>query len=205
MKVRILNGAHTAMVPVAYLAGLRLVKEAMDDETVSQFIALLLLKETVTTLDFPEAVSQKYVQDVLDRFRNPLLKHQLISISLNSTSKFVARLLPTFKDYYLSQRELPQNIVFGLSALLRMYKGEFGGEKIELNDDEKVLHFFALNWKKYEDKEMEMNILVGIILSNISIWGEDLTIFDGLVERVSENIISIEEFGISATLKNRSK
>ena len=205
MKVRILNGAHTAMVPVAYLAGLRLVKEAMDDETVSQFIALLLLKETVTTLDFPEAVSQKYVQDVLDRFRNPLLKHQLISISLNSTSKFVARLLPTFKDYYLSQRELPQRIVFGLSALLRMYKGEFGGEKIELNDDEKVLHFFALNWKKYEDKEMEMNILVGIILSNISIWGEDLTIFDGLVERVSENIISIEEFGISATLKNRSK
>ncbi len=202
MKVRILNGAHTAMVPVAYLAGLRLVKEAMDDETVSHFVESLLIKETVTTLNFPDTVTHKYVEDVLDRFRNPLLKHQLISISLNSTSKFVARLLPTFKDYYIAKRKLPPRIVFGLSALIRMYKGEFEDGKIELKDDAKVLNFFTSNWRKYDDKEMEMNTLVGVILSDMSIWGEDLTTYEGFVQAVAENIISIEQIGVLATLKN---
>ncbi|MEP3210555.1 MAG: tagaturonate reductase [Maribacter sp.] len=202
MKVRILNGAHTSMVPVGYLAGLRLVKDVMDDDVVSGFVESLLRRESITTLNFPESVLNKFVEDVLDRFRNPLLKHQLISISLNSTSKFVARLLPSLTDYYIATGSLPQRIVFGLSALIRFYKGEFGGERIELKDDAKILYFFASNWEKYDNKELKMNILVGIILSNTSIWGKDLTKFEGMVETISQNILSIETNGVLATIKN---
>ncbi len=202
MKVRILNGAHTAMVPVGYLAGLRFVSEVMDDSVVSGFVESLLMEETIKTLDFPEAVLQKFVQEVLDRFRNPLLKHQLISISLNSTSKFVARLLPTMTDYYVANAALPRRIVFGLSALIRFYKGEFHGKRIELKDDARVLNIFSSNWKKYDDNNLKLNILVGIILSNTDIWGKDLTSFEGLVEMVSKNILSIENNGVLATLKN---
>ncbi|KKM18406.1 hypothetical protein LCGC14_1666000, partial [marine sediment metagenome] len=132
MKVRVLNGAHTAMVPVAYLSGLRLVSEAMDDADVSSFVNALLVQEVGKTLKFPEMEIESFVSDVLDRFRNPNLKHQLISISMNSTSKFVARLLPTLKDFYASQEKLPERIVFGLTALIRFYEGEWDGKKIEV-------------------------------------------------------------------------
>jgi len=201
MKVRILNGAHTAMVPVGYLGGLKLVDEVMDDKVVSDFVASLLLNETIKTLDFPDTVLVKFVQDVLDRFRNPLLKHQLMSISLNSTSKFVARLLPTFEDYYVSTGKLPARIVFALSALMLFYKGVFNGKKIDLKDDDKVLNFFTSSWKKYENKELDIRVLAGIVLSNYEIWGHDLTRFEGLVETVSQNILSIENNGVIPSLK----
>lgn len=202
MKVRILNGAHTAMVPVGYLAGNRLVKEVMLNQKLSEFIGNLLTSEVSKTLDFSDAVLTKFIADVLDRFRNPILKHQLISIALNSTSKFKTRLLPTFKDYFVSQQQLPKHIVFALSALICLYKGEVNNEKIALKDDDETLQFFALNWKKYLSNAIEVNILVGIILSNASIWGEDLTKFEGLVELVAHNIKQIEATGIVANLES---
>ena len=202
MKVRILNGAHTFMVPVGYLAGIRFVKEAMDDEVVSGFVESLLLEEVAKTLDFPDDVKRKFVADVLDRFRNPLLKHQLISISLNSTSKFTARLLPTLKEYYTNEGKLPKRIVFGLSALIRFYKGQIDRETIPLKDDQNVLDYFASQWKKYDSNELSVKELSQSILSNTSIWKEDLTTLDGLVESVSRNLEAIDNDDIHNALAN---
>jgi len=202
MKVRLLNGAHTSLVPVGYLAGIRYVKEAMDDELISNFVESLLQEEVAKTLDFPESVKQKYIADVLDRFRNPLLKHQLISISLNSTSKFVARLLPTLKDYYSREGKLPEKIVFGLSALIRFYKGEFNGEKIDLKDDQKVLDFFASAYKKLDSEELSLLEVVELTLSNSDIWGQDLSKIDGLTDCVVLNIQNIDCKGVKEALKN---
>ena len=157
MKVRILNGAHTAMVPVGYLAGIRFVNEAMDEPTICDFVEKLLLEEVAPTLNFPSATKYGFVTDVLGRFKNPVLKHQLISISLNSTSKFVARLLPTLMDYLEIEKKLPKRIVFGLSALLLFYKGEFEGSKIELKDDPKVLEFFTIQWERNTKNEIDLH------------------------------------------------
>lgn len=200
MKVRILNGAHTSMVPVGYLAGLRFVDEAMEDSAVSSFVESLLTEEVANTLDFPETVIQKYIADVLDRFRNPLLKHQLISISLNSTSKFVARLLPTFKDYYKGEGKLPKKIVFGLSALILFYKGEFEGDKITLNDDSNVLDFYSLAYKRLDAVELSLAGFVELVLGNNELWGEDLTKFVGLADAITKNIQRIESNGIKEVL-----
>ncbi|WP_400073100.1 tagaturonate reductase [Zobellia russellii] len=200
MKVRILNGAHTSMVPVGYLAGIRFVKEAMENKEVSHFVESLLLEEAAKTLDFPDDVKNKFVADVLDRFRNPLLKHQLISISLNSTSKFVARLLPTLKDYNNAQGKLPKRIAFGLSAMLRFYKGEFNGKSIALNDDKQVLQFFASEWQKVDDGTSSLSTFTNNVLKNASIWGEDLTQINGLENNVSRNIECIETEGVAACL-----
>ncbi len=201
MKVRILNGAHTTMVPVGYLAGIRLVEEAMEDPEVSHFVESLLLEEAAATLDFTEAVKTKFVSDVLDRFRNPLLKHQLISISLNSTSKFVTRLLPTLKDYLEKEGKLPKRIVFGLSALIQFYKGEFNGEKIDLKDDKNVLEFFASSYKKLDSNELTSLEFVELVLKNKMVWGEDLTQIENLAKSVSTHLLHIKKKGIRKALK----
>lgn len=201
MKVRILNGAHTAMVPVGYLAGIRYVKEAMDNNEVSSFVESLLLEEASKTLDFPDYVKNKFVVDVLDRFRNPLLKHQLISISLNSTSKFVARLLPTLKDYQHNEGTLPKRIVFALSALLLFYKGTFNSEQIVLKDDQNVLDFFTSQWKKVDDKEIDINTFVKTVLGNTTIWEENLSQINSLADAVTKNVFQIQEIGVIKTLR----
>ena len=200
MKVRILNGAHTSMVPVGYLAGVRLVKEAMDDNTISGFVESLLKEEAARTLDFPDHVKKDFISDVLDRFRNPLLKHQLISISLNSSSKFTARLLPTLKDYIAVEGRLPERIVFGLSALILFYKGEVDGETIDLKDDPGILEYFASEWKKVSEGDCDVRNLTRNILAASFIWGEDLSQIEGLVASVSKNISDIGERGIRSCI-----
>ncbi|MDT7830353.1 tagaturonate reductase [Pricia sp. S334] len=202
MKVRVLNGAHTALVPVGYLAGIRLVNKVMEDEMFSSFVESLLLEEVAPTLDFPQKIKQKFVADVLDRFRNPLLQHQLISISLNSSSKFSARLLPTLKDYLASEGNLPERIVFGLSALIRFYKGEADGNPIPLKDDPKILSFFASKWKKYDSDFLTLEDLSKSILCNTFIWNEDLTEIDGLAEKVAQNLGRIQSKGIRPALSD---
>ncbi len=201
MKVRVLNGAHTSMVAVGYLAGLRLVKEVMDDATVCGFVESLLLEETCPTMNFPEEVKQRFVKDVMDRFRNPTLKHQLISISLNSTSKFVSRLLPTLKDFQKSRGELPKRIVFGLTCLIRFYKGEFNGIEIPVNDNPEVLAFFKVNWSRLVTDEINIETMVGIILGNSSIWGEDLNGIPELTRTVSDQLNALDKNGVAHVLK----
>jgi len=202
MKVRILNGAHTAMVPVGYLMGIRLVKEAMEDEGICNFIQSLLLEETIKTLDFSERVKEKFVQDVLDRFRNPSLEHRLISISLNSISKFVSRLLPTLKDYQKDQGALPRRIVFAFAAMIRFYKGDWDGEKIEVKDDEFVMEFFQSAWREYGANDIGLPQMVQRILEHPMVWGEDLTKIKGLSKIVSKYLVDIETKGIRPTLKS---
>jgi tagaturonate reductase len=200
MKVRILNGAHTALVPIGYLAGFRTVKEAMENPIIRDFVKSLLIDETISTLDIPEVVKKKFLEDVLDRFYNPFLKHNLTSISLNSTSKFVTCLLPTLKDYYGSEGNLPRRIVFILSALIRFYKGEYNEETIEIQDDKYVIKFFRSVWMDYNSINITLLQMVQTILENSKIWGEDLTLLNGLSESVISDLESIEKNGIKGSL-----
>ena len=94
-KVRILNGAHTMMVLAAHLAGLETVKEAMDDELVFSFMKQGIFEEIVPTLDLPMAELEQFANDVIERFKNPFIKHYLLNIALNSVSKYKVRVLPS--------------------------------------------------------------------------------------------------------------
>lgn len=195
-KVRILNGAHTSLVPVSYLYGIDKVRESLEDPVVGQFIEEAIAKNICPTLDFPEEELIQFSSDVLDRFRNPFLEHQLISISLNSVSKYKTRVLPSVLKFIGMKQELPNYLLFSLAALIVFYKGDRNGTAIMLRDDDAVLDFFKRQWEAHTPSEV-----VHQALSNTSFWGEDLTRQNGLGKAVSAYVDSILSNGMKEALK----
>ncbi len=175
MKVRILNGAHTTLVPYAYLHGLRTVGESIENEEMQQFIRKAIFEEILDTLDLPKEELESFAEDVLERFANPFIRHELQSIALNSIAKFKVRVLPSMLQYWEKNQKWPESLCRGFAALLLFYKGEFKGEKLPLKDDSEVLSFFAKAWKKEHLQDV-----LAIILANQNLWGRDLSRLNGL-------------------------
>ncbi len=182
-KVRILNGAHTAMVPIAYLKGLRTVQEMVEDVFTGDVLRKLVFNEIIPTLDLPESELKSFADDVLERFRNPFIRHELISIALNSVSKFKVRVLPSLLTYIDRKGTLPEILVTSLASLIVFYRGEFNGISIPLNDSPEVLTFFSNAWKKGD-----VNATVHAVLGNVSFWDQDLTQVPGLEKAVSHEV-----------------
>lgn len=155
-KVRILNGAHTSMVPYAMLRGLDTVKSCLDDEFMSNFLKKCVFDEIIPTLDLPKEELIDYANSVMERFSNPFIKHFLASIALNSVSKFKVRVLPSILEYKKRFDKYPENLMKSFAMLIKFYKTDMA------NDDKDVMAFM----KEASTKE---------ILANVSLWDEDLS------------------------------
>lgn len=202
-KVRILNGAHTAMTPVAYLYGLDTVREAVEHPVTGKFINELVFEEIVPILDQPKEELISYAHDVLDRFLNPFIKHYLIDIALNSTSKYKTRNLPSLIDYLKQKDHLPKRLVFSLAALILFYEGKRGDETIDLADDAHVLDVFTSAWNQFNGTKESMLELATKILSDESCWGENLNELPGLTELVADYLFDMKTKGIVQTLEEQ--
>lgn len=195
-KVRILNGAHTSLVPVGYLYGIEKVRESLEDEVVGSFLKDALFEEICPTLDLPTKELEQFSNDVLDRFRNPYLEHALMSISLNSVSKYKTRVLPSVLEYINRKNALPKRLLFSLAALIAFYKGDRNGETIELKDNQEVLDFFKAQWVSSDHDAIVKNVI-----SNVDFWGEDLSQYKGLHQLVSKNLENIIVNGMQKALQ----
>ena len=204
-KVRILNGAHTVMTPVAYLSGLNTVREAVTTANMKEFIEHVIYNEILPTLKFSKTELNQFANDVLDRFRNPYIQHYLSSISLNSIAKFKARILPTLLDYFDQYQKLPTGIVFSLSSLLYFYRGKRENEDISLVDDDEILSFFKELWSNCDGSEVAIEILVSSALSEERIWGLNLTEVPNLKAMVTDYLIKILHSGIKQAIPNKSQ
>ena len=179
-KVRILNGAHTALVPVAYLEGLRTVRESLEDADVGKFIEDTIYSEIIPTLDLAEDELKQFAADVLDRFRNPFIHHELASIALNSVSKFKVRVLPSLLAYKKVKGEWPDNLTYSFASLIMFYNPEVG---CPTNDEEAYCKFFEQVWSAGS-----LEAVVEQTLNQTNFWGEDLTLHPGLVDKVTEQL-----------------
>ncbi len=205
IKVRILNGLHTSMVPVGYLGGVDTVREAIDDEVIGSFLEQLLAQEILPTLNFPGEQLLQYASDTLDRFRNPFIRHQLIDISLNSIAKFRTRVLPSLLQFTKQSRQLPPRIVFAFAALICLYQGKRNGSPFTVRDDASVVSFFQKHWENWTRGALTTQQLVTFVLGKEEFWGRDLRQIDKLVEEVAIQVDRILEIGIQKALKSHPK
>ncbi|MEM9717688.1 MAG: tagaturonate reductase [Bacteroidota bacterium] len=195
-KVRILNGAHTSTVPVGYLYGLESVRESVEHDVVGSFIQQTLFSEIIPTLDLPSEELKAFAQDVLDRFRNPFVHHRLISISLNSISKFKTRCLPSLLTYVEQEGQLPKNLSFSLASLLYFYRGEKEGQPIPLKDTPAVLEYFTQEWTAVENGNQDLETFVEKVLSQEAFWGQSLSSIPELAATIKDHLIQLQAKGM---------
>lgn len=163
-KVRILNGAHTSLVPYAMLEGKDTVKSCIDDPVMYEHIKKCVFDEIIPTLDLPKEELESYANSVLERFGNPYIKHYLSSIALNSVSKFKVRVLPSILEYIKRYDKMPTTLLFSFKKLIEFYKTDM------TNDAPEVVDFM----KNHSTKE---------ILANVELWGEDLSYLAEEIEK----------------------
>ena len=198
-KVRILNGAHTTMVPFSILFGNETVKETVDHEFTGKFIREAVFEEINHTLSLSEEELNSFAEEVFDRFRNPFIKHQLTSIALNSISKFKVRVLPSLLSFQKKYNRLPERLTFAFACLLRFYDGKWQGSTLPVNDSDEVVSEMKMLWELNSYNEIAERIL-----AKEEFWGEDLNEVPRLKDKIVNALELIDSRGIEDGFKEFS-
>ncbi|MDR2804064.1 MAG: tagaturonate reductase [Dysgonamonadaceae bacterium] len=194
-KVRILNGSHTAMVPVALQMGCETVKEAFNEPLVEQFINQMVNEEVLPAIPEDLEELKKFSEKILERFYNPYIKHYLKDISLNSLSKWEARNFPTLKDNVLKLHKEARRTTFSLAALLVLYSGQ-SEVAFTPNDTPEFVDFIQKTFDKNNIKKW-----VEGIINNKNLWTEDLSAIPDLAENVAKDAQLILQNGMKKALQ----
>ena len=207
-KVRILNGAHTGFVLGAYLAGYDIVRDCMHDNTILGYMNQMLYDEVIPTLPLDKKDLEDFAQAVQDRFNNPFVNHELMSISLNSTSKWRARNMPTFLDYVKEKGALPPCLTTSFAAYVAFYSNDIQelndkglvcrrpkGNEYTVSDDRWVLEFY------YAHRNDSPENLIHAVMTNTEMWGQDLTEVPGFEKEAVRILKQIREEGTLAAYK----
>jgi len=196
-KVTLLNGPHTVLSPVAYLSGLNIVREACQHEVIGKYIDKVMFGELLETLNLPKDELIQFGKDVLERFNNPFVDHQVTSIMLNSFPKYQTRDLPGLKTYFDRKGVLPSGLVLGLAAIITYYRGgKRGDDEIKIQDDVKITTLLTDLWATGCTKKVAEGVLnAGFI------WGENLNLIPGLTEKIVYYLNTIQEKGMIHVVK----
>ena len=205
-KVRILNGAHTASSLAAFCSGLDTVRSMTEDPVVSKYLNTVMFDEIVPFVPLPDAERRAYAETIMERFANPHIRHELISIALNSVSKWQVRVLPTVKDYVAKHGKAPVGLSFSLAALLHFYHGAFvangdyegqrQGAAYPIRDNADLLAIMNAAWQDAGD----ISKVATSLLADTRLWGEDLTKVAGLAEQTAAALARIKAVGVKAAM-----
>ena len=179
-KVRILNGCHTAMVPIGLLKGVETVSAALSDVFMKEFISETLKNEIIPSINFDKEELTEYAAQVLERFSNPFTVHQLQSIALNSISKYKVRVLPSLLSFYKKNNSIPKNLTFAMASLIYFYGKDISKHSYSVKDETVVIDFFKNIWKMKSTDEISETVL-----SNELLWGQNLAKITPIKKEIS--------------------
>lgn len=208
-KVRVLNGAHTASVLAAWLAGCDTVGDMMQDAQLGAFVRGAVFDEVVPGVALPDAERLAFAEAVLERFANPFIQHRLLDISLNSVAKWPVRVWPSVVSYWEARHCLPPRLTFSLAALLRFYQCQPGddgrywavrdGDAYEVRDDPAVLKAFSEAWGRYGSHHDPVALARELVCDR-ALWREDLTTVPGFAEAVGRCVGEIITHGVRGAM-----
>lgn len=195
-KVRLLNGGHTALVSLALLARCETVLDAVTHPALGAFVKSLLLDEIVPYLDVPGARS--FAREVLERFANPHIRHQLRDIALYCGAKMRVRVVPSIVAHVERTGRAPDLISLGFAAYLLLARGD---ATLALPNDE-VREELRRRWGAVKD---ERNIpgFVRCVTADAQLWGRDLDALDGFSSLVATQLAQLARDGAVATITAR--
>lgn len=201
-KVQVLNGCHTGSYAVSYLSGLETVREAFENLEVGNFMKELVYDEVLPALEGSEKELQTFAHKILERFRNPYIRHQWQSIALNAMSKWEARNLPSMLQFYEVNNMLPQKQVFSLAAMIAYFKGEANGVSYKVQDDQWILDFYKKAWAECDGRPISIQKLVEDVLKIEKVWKRDLNTVPNLAISVTCYLFLIEQVGMKKAVKS---
>ena len=191
-KVRILNGSHTGMVPIALQMGCETVMDAFNTPAIERFINEMVAEEVIPMIEEDQEELKRFAAGILERFYNPFIKHLLRSISLNSLSKWEARNYPTVKDNWFKAGKLAARECFTFAALMSLYSPKSG---FEPDDTKEFVDYIRQNWNS-EDLEGTISKIV----RESGIFTVDFSEVPGFVEAVAGYVGDIESLGMKGAL-----
>ena len=177
----------------------------MNDATVCGFMNKMLLDEIVPILPLDQEDCKNFASAVQDRFNNPFVNHELMSISLNSTSKWRARNMPSFLEYIEAKGKLPKCLTMSFAAYIAFFSNDIqelnaaglvcrrpAGNTYTCSDDRWALEFY------YAHKDDSIADLVHAVMTNQQMWGQDLTAIEGFEAATVANLTKIRTEGALA-------
>jgi tagaturonate reductase len=207
LKLRLLNAPHTLMCGVAFLSGFKMVKDAMKDEFFLKYINNLMLTELAPSINLKtldEKVKQRYIMQVLDRFKNESIEHLWQNICVQYTLKMKSRVIPLLLNYYKNHNAVPHYLVRCFAAYLYYMKaaeqvggeyfGSFEGQPYRINCD--YAAYFAKLWENSSSSEE----LVKKCLENQELWGSDLNDLEGFADNAASHLANIQHIGVKDAL-----
>ena len=189
------------MVNLALLAGYETVLEAMTNERVSRFVERALRDELVPSVN--DADAPAFAAQVLDRFRNPFLRHALRDIAFQGTMKMRVRVVPALRSFVQRFGHAPYALTLGLAAQMELAGGSWRGGQaaagavVPTDQHADTLH---AHWLLSAPSPSGAFAFAERVCGDATLWGEDLTALPGLVSAVGAHLVRLRHDGAAVAL-----